>query len=184
MLDKNFIRNNFFYFSTSILIVKKSKKSFRICVNYRALNALTIKNRNCSSLIRETFVRLCVVKFYIKLNVIAIFNEIRIRKNDEHKTVFFIKYELYEYVVMFFDFCNVFEIFQSFINDILRKYLNDFCNAYLNDVFIYNKIKKNISFMFAKFSINFTSLLKILLCQVKSACALSLLGISIIFTRR
>ena len=142
MLDKNFIRNNFFHFSISILIVKKSKKKFRICVNYRTLNALTIKNRNCSSLIRETFVRLCVVKFYIKLNVIAIFNEIRIRKNDEHKTVFFIKYELYEYVVMFFDFCNVFEIFQSFINDILRKYLNDFCNAYLNDVFIYNKTKK------------------------------------------
>ena len=111
IFDKNFIRNNFFHFSISILIVKKSKKNLRVCVNYRTFNALTIKNRNCSSLIRETLTRLCVVKFYIKLNVIAIFNEIRIRKNDEHKTIFFIKHELYKYVVMSFDFCNVFETF-------------------------------------------------------------------------
>ena len=114
----------------------------KVCVNYKALNALIIKNRNCFSLIKETFDRFCATKFYIKLNVIAVFNEIRIRKDDEKKTTFLIRYELYEYVVMFFDLCNVFETFQSYIHETLRDYLNVFCFVYLNDVLIYNNIRK------------------------------------------
>ena len=63
-------------------------------------------------------------------------------KKNEHKTTFFIKYELFEYVIMFFDFCNAFDIFQFFINFTLREYLNDFCTSYLNDILIYNNNKK------------------------------------------
>ena len=71
------------------------------------------------------------------------------------KTTFLIKYELYEYVVMFFDFCNVFEIFQLYINETFYNYLNVFCFVYLNNVLIYNNIKKNILHMFVKFLINY-----------------------------
>ena len=157
MLKKNFIRRNSLNYATFVLIIKKLDENFRICVNYKTLNVLIIKNRNCFLLIKKTFDRLCAAKFYIKLNIIAIFNEIRIRKNDEKKTAFLIKYELYEYVVMFFDFCNVFETFQSFINETFRDYLNVFCFVYLNDVLIYSNIKKNTSHMYAKFSINYMS---------------------------
>ena len=142
MLKKSFIRRNSSNYATSVLIVKKSEENLRICVNYRALNALIIKNRNCPFLIKKTLVRLCAAKFYTKLNVIAAFNEIRIREDDEEKTAFLIKYELYEYVVMFFDFCNALETFQSYINETLRDYLNVFCSVYLNDVFIYSNIRK------------------------------------------
>ena len=142
MLKKDFIRRNSSNYATSVLIVKKLDEDLRVCVNYRALNALIIKDRNCFSLIKKTLDRLCATKFYIKLDVIAIFNEIRIRESDEKKTAFLIKYELYEYVVMPFDFCNAFETFQSYINETLRDYLNVFCFVYLNDVLIYSNIKK------------------------------------------
>ena len=143
MLKKNFIRSSFFRFAILVLIIKKFEKNFRVCINYKSLNALIIKNRNCFFLIKKTLTRLCAVKYYIKFDVIAIFNEIRIRKNDKKKTTFLIKYDLYKYVVMFFDFCNVFETFQLYINDVFKKYLNDFCIVYLNDVLIYNNNKKN-----------------------------------------
>ena len=135
---KKFIRINISNFLTSILVVKKSKEDFRICVDYRTLNVFIVKNRNFSLLIKKIFARLCVVKFYIKLDVIATFNEIRIQKSDEYKTVFFTRYNLFEYIVMFFNFCNTFETFQFFINKILREFLNNFCFVYLNDIFIYS----------------------------------------------
>ena len=59
----------------------------------------------------------------------------------EEKIAFITRYELFEYVVMSFDLCNAFEIFQIFINKTFQKYLDNFCTAYLNDIFIYNNLK-------------------------------------------
>ena len=142
MLTKNFIRLSLSHYAIFVLIIKKLKKNLKVCINYRAFNTLIIKDRNYLLFIQKIFVKLCTAKYYIKLNVIAIFNEIQIRENDKKKTAFLIKYELYEYVVMLFDFCNAFETFQFYINKILRDYLNDFCIIYLNDILIYNNNKK------------------------------------------
>ena len=142
MLTKDYIRVNIFNYVSSVLVIKKLDGNFRVCVNYKAFNTFTIKNRNNFSLIKKILIRLCVVKFYIKLDVIVTFNKIRIASNDEKKTAFLIKYELFEYVVMSFKLCNVFKTFQLYINEIFKKYLNDFVNVYLNDVFIYSNIKK------------------------------------------
>jgi len=94
-----------------VLIIKKSKKDLCICVNYRAFNALTIKNRNTLLLIRNIFVKLCIAKFYIKFNIIAVFNKICIRKSNKNKIAFIIRYNLFEYVIMFFELYNVLNIF-------------------------------------------------------------------------
>ena len=61
----------------------------------------------------------------------------------EHKkkTAFITHYEFFEYVIILFDLCNVFETFQIFINKTFQEYLNDFCTIYLNDIFIYNNLK-------------------------------------------
>ena len=138
MMSKSFIRRNHFDYAFSMLIVKKSNENFRVCVNYRFLNALIIKNRNVSSLIKDTLTRLCFAKIYIKFDIIVVFNEIKVREDDQNKIVFITRYELFEYVVISFEFCNVFEIFQFFINEILLEYLDDFCIVYLNDIFIYS----------------------------------------------
>ena len=63
-------------------------------------------------------------------------------KKKENKTPFLKRYDLLEYVIMFFDLCNVSKTFQIFINDTLRKFLNDFCTSYLNDILIYNDNNK------------------------------------------
>ena len=143
MLKKDFIRPSSSRFAAPVLVVKKPEESLRVCIDYKSLNALTIKNRNCPPLIKETLARLCAAKYYTKLDVIAAFNEIRIREDDEKKTTFLTRYDLYEYVVMPFGLCNAPGTFQSYINDVLRKYLNDFCTAYLDDVLVYSNNKED-----------------------------------------
>ena len=138
MMSKSFIRRNHARYVSSIFIVKKSNEEFRVCVDYRALNALIVKNKNASSLIRDTLTRLCSIKIYIKFDVIAIFNEIRVREDDQKKTIFITRYDFYEYVMMSFEFCNASRIFQSFINEILREHLNVFCIVHIDDILIYS----------------------------------------------
>ena len=65
------------------------------------------------------------------------------KKSDKHKTTFLTQYELFEYVIMFFELCNASKISQIFINFTLKKYLDDFCIDYLNNILIYNNNKKN-----------------------------------------
>ena len=69
MLNKNYIRSSTLSYATSILIVKKSNKELRVCVDYRALNALIVSNRNALSLIKKTLTKLCVVKIYSKYDI-------------------------------------------------------------------------------------------------------------------
>ena len=142
MLEKNFIRSSNFEYAASVLIVKKFERELRICVDYRALNALIIKNKNASLLIRDTLTRLCKIKIYSKFDIITIFNEIRMREEDEKKIVFLTRYDLFEYVMMSFDLCNALDTFQVFINNILREYLNDFISVFLDDILMYSESKE------------------------------------------
>ena len=68
--------------------------------------------------------------------------KLKYAKTTKKKTIFLIKYELFEYVIMSFELCNALKTFLSFINVIFHKYLNNFCINYINDIFIYFKIKK------------------------------------------
>ena len=136
ILGKDFIRPSNSPYVAPVLMVKMPERGFQVCVDYYALNALTIKNRNTPPLIRETFARFFSTKIYSKFDIIAAFNEIRIREGDEEKTAFHSRYKLYEYVVMSFGLCNAPETFQSYINETLREFLDDFCTSYLDDILI------------------------------------------------
>ena len=108
---KKYIKFNISKYVILVLIIKKLNDDFRVCVNYRILNVFIIKNRNALSLIKNTLIRLCSIKYYNKFDIIIAFNEIRMRQKNEKKIAFFIKYEFFEYIVMFFDLCNAFETF-------------------------------------------------------------------------
>jgi len=126
----------------------------RVCVNYKVFNAFTIKNRDILLLIKETLQRLYKTRFYNKFNIIAIFNKIRMRSSNKHKIVFITCYNLFEYIVMFFELCNVSTIFQFFINETLSFYLDKFCIVYINNILIYcnieTKYKNYINKIFVK----------------------------------
>ncbi len=141
-LIKDFIQVSSFFAISLILFVKKSSEELRFCVNYRDLNVMTVKNRYSLFLIQETLDWLIKIKYYIKLNIIAVFNKLRMTYEDEWKIAFRTCYDLYEYNVLLFELTNESSSFQNFINDTLHDFLNVFCIAYMNDILIYSNSKK------------------------------------------
>lgn len=111
-------------------------------MDYRALNALTIKNRNAPPLIRETLSQLFKAKWFTKFDIIAAFNEIWIKENSIEMTAFLTRYGLYEYVVMPFGLANAPATFQQYINNVLHEYLDRFCTAYLDDILVYSETEE------------------------------------------
>ncbi len=136
-LSKDFIRVSCSQMIVSVLFVKKLKEELRFCVNYRDLNAITVKNRYSLFLISEMLNRLSRAKIFIKLNIISAFNQLRIKEKDEVLIVFCTRFELFKYLVMLFDLCNESVSFQKYINNTLHEHLDKFCTAYLNDILIY-----------------------------------------------
>ncbi len=141
-MRREFIRESQSSAEYSILFVSKSNKSLRLCVDYRALNNITIKNSYSLSLIAELQNRLQSAQWFMKFDILEAFNRIRIKEEDEWKTVFRTRLEHYEYLIMSFDLINVSVTFQIFVNNVLRRYLNQFVIVYLNDILVYSKTKK------------------------------------------
>ena len=138
-LSKGFIRASSSPVASPVIFVKKPGGGLRFCVDYRALNAVTVKNRYPIPLIQETLNRLSKAKYYTKLDIIAAFNRLRIAKGDEWLTAFRTRYGLFEYLVMPFGLANAPSTFQHFVNDVLRPFLDVFCTAYLDDILIYSE---------------------------------------------
>ncbi len=139
---KEFIRELQSSAKYSILFVLKLNESLRLCVNYKALNNITIKNSYSLSLIAELQNRLQSAQWFTKFNILEAFNWIWIKEEDEWKTVFCTQLEHYEYLIMSFNLINASVTFQIFVNNILQRYLNQFIIVYLNDILVYSKMKK------------------------------------------
>ena len=138
-LGKGFIRNSSSQAAAPILLVKKPGGGIRVCVDYRELNELTVKNRYPIPQIRETLDRISKAKIFTKLDVVAAFNRLRIKEGQEWLTAFNTRYGQFEYLVMPFGLCNAPGTFQSYINETLREYLDNFCTAYLDDILIFSE---------------------------------------------
>jgi hypothetical protein len=121
-----------------IYFVKKKGSMLRLCIDYRGLNAMTVKDQTPLLLIGEALDRLLHAKVYTKLDVKDAYHNLRIAKGDEWKMVFQTKYGLYEYLVMPFGLTNALASFQWWINEVLSDYLDVFCIAYLDDILIYS----------------------------------------------
>ena len=140
-LAKGFIRASSSHAASPVMFVKKPGGGLRFCVDYRGLNAVTIKNRYPLPLINETLNQLSKARMFSKLDIISAFNRLRIREGDEKLTAFRTRFGLFEYLVMPFGLCNGPASFQHFINDTLREYLDNFCTAYLDDILIYSEFE-------------------------------------------
>ncbi len=141
-MRKEFIKESQSSAEYLILFVLKLNESLRLCVDYRALNNITIKNSYSLSLISELQNRLQRAQWFMKFDILEAFNRIRIKEEDEWKTVFHTRLEHYENLIMSFDLINASVTFQTFVNNVLRRYLNQFVIVYLNDILVYFKTKK------------------------------------------
>ena len=106
-------------------------------MNYRKLNDITIKNRYSLSLMKKIRIKLARANWFTKLDLKNAFHQIRMKKEEEWKTVFRTRQRLFEYQMMLFELANASITFQSVINTVLEKYLDDFAMTYLNDILIY-----------------------------------------------
>ena len=136
---KGFIRESQSPAGYPILFVKKKDGSLRLCVDYRELNNITVKNSYPLPLIGELQDRFQGAQLFTKFDIPGAYNQIRIKAGDEWKTAFRTRYGHYEYLVMPFGLTNAPATFQAFINNVLREYLDDFCTVYLDDIVVYSK---------------------------------------------
>lgn len=138
LLDKGFIRVSNSPAAAPVLFVKKPSGGLRFCVDYRALNNLSKKDRYPLPLINETLERIGKANWFTKLDVIAAFHKIRVAEGDEWKTAFRTRYGLFEWLVTPFGLANAPSTFQKYVNWVLREYLDEFVSAYLDDILIFS----------------------------------------------
>ena len=141
-LERGWIRRSRSPAGAPILFVKKKDGSLRLCVDYRGLNKVTIKNRHPLPLISESLERLAEARYYSKLDVRDAYHRIRIREGDEWKTAFRTKYGHFEYTVMPFGLTNAPAQFQAYINQALIGLVDVTCIVYLDDILIFSKTEE------------------------------------------
>ena len=141
-LQKGFISPSTAPYASPVLFVQKHDGSLRFCVDYRKLNAITIRNRYPIPLIEEALARVVGCKYLTKLDIIAAFNKLRMHPDSEDFTTFTTSFGAFKYHVLPFGLTGGPASYQQYMNDNLFEYLNDFCQAYLDDILIYSKTKK------------------------------------------
>jgi len=141
-IDKNlqsgFIRRSKSPAGSPILFVKKKDGGLRLCVDYRALNAITVRDRYPIPLISEILDRLRRAKTFTKIDLRGAYNLIRVKEGDEWKTAFRTRYGLFEYCVMPFGLANAPSTFQSYIDKALQHLVDVTVIIYLDDILIYS----------------------------------------------
>ncbi|SOV07450.1 uncharacterized protein UDID_18908 [Ustilago sp. UG-2017a] len=142
-LEKGFIRPSKSPARSPVLFVPKKDGGLRLCVDYRGLNEITVKNRAPLPLIEEQLFLLRKARIYTKLDLRAAYNLIWIAKGDEWKTAFGTQLGLYEYLVMPFGLANAPAHFQSFINDIFRDIIGVYVVVYLDDFLIFSDTEES-----------------------------------------
>jgi len=141
-LEKKWIHSSSSSAEASVLFIKKSNESFRLCVNYHDLNKITIKNNYSLSLLSKTLNHFAHARHFIKIDICNVYHCIWIRKNDEWKTTFYTCYDQFKYQMMLFELTNASAIFQFYVNHALKSFMNICCVIYLNDVLVYSEMKE------------------------------------------
>ncbi|KAL2891726.1 Retrotransposable element Tf2 155 kDa protein type 1 [Ceratocystis lukuohia] len=141
-LRKGFIRPSSSHVASPVLFVKKADGGLRFCVDYRALNAVTIKDRYPLPLVKETLNNLHGMRYFSKIDIISAFNNLRMTAGEEYLTAFRTRFGLFESLVMPFGLTGAPSSFQRYINSSLREYLDLFCTAYLDDILIYSRTRE------------------------------------------
>lgn len=143
-LASGFIQHSKSPAGAPILFVKKKDGTLRLCVDYRGLNKVTVRNRYPLPLIPQLLEQLSRAKVFTKIDLRGAYNLVRIKPGDEWKTAFRTRYGHFEYRVMPFGLTNAPAIFQHMMHDIFREYLDLFVVIYLDDVLVYsNNLKEH-----------------------------------------
>ncbi|GJS97122.1 putative reverse transcriptase domain-containing protein [Tanacetum coccineum] len=142
LFDKGFIRPSSSPWGAPVLFVKKKDASFQMCIDYRELNKLTVKNRYPLPRIDDLFDQLQGSSVYSKLDLRSGYHQLRVREEDILKTAFRTRYDHYEFQVMPFGLTNAPAVFMDLMNRVCKPYLDKFVIVFIDDILIYLKSKQ------------------------------------------
>eukprot|EP00253_Pinus_taeda_P016529 PITA_16529 len=139
LLDKKYIRPSVSPWGTPVLFVRKKDGTFRMCIDYRQLNKLTIKNKYPLPRIDELFDQVKGVTVFSKIDLRSGYHQIKIKEEDVAKTAFRTHYGHYEFVVLPFGLTNAPATFMCLMNSVFHKYLDNFLLIFIADILIYSR---------------------------------------------
>jgi len=139
LLDKKFVRPRLSPWRAPVLLVKKKDGSMRLCIDYRQLNKVTIKNRYPLPRIDDLMDQLVGARVFSKIDLRSGYHQIKVKDEDMQKTAFRTRYGHYEYSVMPFGVTNAPGVFMEYMNHIFHAYLDRFVVVFIDDILVYSE---------------------------------------------